>query len=74
MNTKLFSYAILTFSSGLSMWILAGLWHNLILPLVNQNIEAHHEGLVTMLIAYFILAFLMVYLFEISNKENKYLL
>lgn len=56
------------------MWILAGLWHNLLLPLVDKNAEAHHEGLVIMLIAYFILAFLMVYLFEISNKNNNYLL
>lgn len=74
MKSKIFRYFILTISSGLLMWILAGLWHNLILPLINKNVEAHHEGLIIMLIAYFILAFLMVYLFEKSFKKDKYLL
>ena len=59
-----------TIASGLGMWIIGGLWHNLILPNVNSNIEAHHEGIGIMLIAYFILAFLMTYLYSLVNKTN----
>ena len=58
-----------TILGGLSMWIVAGLWHNLILPIVNENMEAHHDGLVIMLISYFILALLMVYIFSLTRRE-----
>lgn len=62
---------IATLSSGLGMWIIGGLWHNLILPNVNSKIEAHHEGIGIMLIAYFCLSFLMVYLYlQINNKHT----
>ena len=64
------SLVIATLASGLGMWIIGGLWHNLILPSVNSNLEAHHEGIGIMLIAYFILAFLMVYLYSLVYKTN----
>ncbi len=54
---------IATAVGGLGMWIVAGLWHNLLLPLINDNATAHHEGLGIGLIAYFILSFLLVYLY-----------
>lgn len=60
-----------TLASGFGMWIAAGLWHNLILPTFNKNIEAHHNGLAIMLVAYFILALLMSYLYFISYKGGK---
>ena len=54
------------------MWIIAGLWHNLVLPSITENVEAHHEGIGIMLIAYFILAFLMSWLFTmiLTNISN----
>jgi len=55
------------------MWIVAGLWHNLLLPVIDKNVEAHHEGIGILLIAYFILAFLMVYLFELIQKKHHYI-
>ncbi len=59
-----------TIASGLGMWIIGGLWHNLVLPSVNSNVDAHHEGLGIMLIAYFILSLLMVYLYSFFSKTN----
>jgi len=59
-----------TTAAGFGMWITAGLWHNFVLPNVNKNIHPHHEGLGIMLIAYFILALLMTYLFSIMNKSK----
>jgi demethylmenaquinone methyltransferase/2-methoxy-6-polyprenyl-1,4-benzoquinol methylase len=64
-------WIISTIASGLGMWITGGLWHNLILPNITSNNEAHHEGLGITLIAYFILAFLMTFLFSrISKTDN----
>ena len=71
MKTKNFKILTSTIVGGLSMWILAGLWHNLILPTVNKNIHAHHEGIGILLIAYFILAFFMTYVYTLINKKNK---
>jgi len=59
-----------TIIGGLGMWIIGGLWHNLILPSVSSRAEAHHDGLAITLVAYFILAFLMTYLFSLINKSD----
>lgn len=56
------------------MWVVAGLWHNLILPNVNENIHPHHEGLGLLLVAYLILAILMAYLYLLSYKGQNPLL
>lgn len=53
------------------MWVIGGLWHNLILPFFYNNIQAHHEGLLLMLIAYCILAFLMAYIYSMSYVKDK---
>lgn len=60
MNFK--KLVIATLTGGFAMWTIGGLWHNLVLPSFNKNIQAHHEGLGITLIAYFILALLMVYI------------
>lgn len=60
-----------TLAGGLAMWITAGLWHNLILPAVNENIHAHHEGLAIGLIAYLILSFLMIYIYPMFWPGEK---
>lgn len=71
MKSKPLRLIIATLASGLGMWILAGLWHNLILPLLNENIHPHHEGIGVMLAAYLILALIMSYLYSIIFKGKK---
>ena len=56
--------------SGFGMWVVGGLWHNLILPSINENIKAHHDGFAITLIAYLILAFLMVIIFNIIERRD----
>ena len=53
---------------GFGMWVIAGLWHNLILPGIDSRVQAHHDGLALMLISYFILAFFIAYIYSISYK------
>jgi hypothetical protein len=62
-----------TLLSGIGMWILAGLWHNLIMPILDPKVTAHHDGLFLMLVSYFILSFLMVilYLQKTMTQENR---
>ncbi len=61
-----------TLICGFGMWILAGLWHNLVLPIFNNNIEPHHDGIGIMLISYFILSFFMSYLFIQLPESNNW--
>ncbi|CAD5257858.1 MULTISPECIES: hypothetical protein [unclassified Imperialibacter] len=58
--------------TGLGMWVVGGLYHNLILPTVNKDMHPHHEGLGTTLIAYFILAFLMTYIYSTTEGKNSW--
>jgi hypothetical protein len=60
-----------TLAGGLGMWVTAGLWHNMALPHLNKDIQPHHEGLGLMLIAYFILAGLMTYIYSLLNTSNE---
>lgn len=57
--------------SGFGMWIVAGLWHNLILPGLYVDTHATHEGIGLMLISYFVLAGFMVYLYPLIFIKNK---
>jgi len=70
-NTKPMRVLLSTLVGGFAMWFVGGLWHNLILPLINNNVEAHHDGLVIVLISYFVLAFLMSYIFSLSYQAGK---
>ncbi|MGE5777213.1 MAG: hypothetical protein ACM33V_13395, partial [Chloroflexota bacterium] len=67
--------AVTTLLGGFGMWILAGLWHNLIMPVLDPTITAHHDGLFLMLISYFLLSFLMaiLYLQRSRIQRNKVL-
>lgn len=56
-------------AGGFRMWVLAGLWHNLILPAVNKDVEALHDGLVLMFVAYLILSGLMTWFYTKIKKE-----
>lgn len=49
--------------SSISMWIIAGLWHNLIMPGLYAQSHASHDGIGLLFIAYLILALLMAYLY-----------
>ncbi|MBI5353020.1 MAG: hypothetical protein HZB50_10310 [Chloroflexi bacterium] len=60
-----------TLVGGFAMWVEGGLWHNLILPIFNSNVQAHHDGLVIVLISYFVLAFLMTYIFLFSYQTGE---
>lgn len=57
--------------SGLGMWVVAGLWHNMIMPRLYEDTHTNHEGIFIMLIAYFVLASFMVFLYPFLFKESK---
>lgn len=59
-----------TAAGGFGMWVVGGLWHNLLLPIINDQVMAHHDGLGIGLIAYLILAFLLTYLYLQSYKKR----
>lgn len=61
---------VASFISGVGMWVVGGLYHNLIMPAVNENKHPHHEGLGVTLIAYIILGILMSYFYH-NSKDNK---
>jgi hypothetical protein len=61
-----------TFIGGFIMWVTAGVWHNLIMANLYANVTAKHEGIGILLIAYFILAFFMAYLFPKFYQEGSY--
>ena len=60
-------FSIAALAGGLTMWIVAGLWHNLVLPAVDTHAEAHHQGLGIMLLSYIILGVLMTYIYSLVN-------
>ena len=67
-NRVLFQLITSTVLSGFIMWVVGGLYHNLIMPSINENIHPHHEGLGIALIAYILLGLLMSY-FYLNSKE-----
>ena len=71
MNIKSFSAA--TLSGAISMWLLAGLWHKLIMVrFYTRETEATHEGTGIILIAYLCLSLLMVYFYSKTCKGGKH--
>jgi len=52
------------------MWVSGGLYHNLIMPAVNENMHPHHEGLGIALIAYILLGLLMSYFYQNSKDSH----
>ena len=59
------------FTGGLGMWIVAGLWHNLIMANLYKDVQAAHEGIGLLLVAYLILAVFMAYLYPLIYKGEK---
>jgi hypothetical protein len=72
MDTKkyIFKMIIASFVSGFTMWVVGGLYHNLIIPAVNENMHPHHEGLGITLVAYILLGLLMSY-FYLNSKNSR---
>jgi len=60
-----------TLASGFGMWVVAGLWHNLVLPNINPKIHAEHDGIFIGLIAYILLALVMSYLYPFYAQKKK---
>lgn len=69
MHPKKFFAATLVTSAF--MWVVAGLWHNLVLPSLDAEKEAHHEGIGIMLVAYVVLSGLMASMYERSTLGRR---
>lgn len=70
-NRIIIQMSISSVLSGFIMWVVGGLYHNLILPAVDEQIHPHHEGLGITLVAYMLLGFLMSYFYQNSkDPEN----
>ena len=68
MNVK--KIVIATLLGGFVMWVVAGIWHNLIMAKLYEDTHATHEGIGILLTAYFILALFMSYLYPLIYKEE----
>lgn len=68
---KLLKFTIASVAGGFSMWVVAGLWHNLILPGLYEETHATHEGIGIMLIAYLVLGIIMSYMYPLGYKGGK---
>jgi hypothetical protein len=63
--------ALVAAVTGFAMWIVAGLWHNLVLPSLDAANEAHHTGLAVMLLAYVILGAFMTFLYHRVRRAQE---
>lgn len=68
-SVKKFIFAAV--ASGFGMWVVAGLWHNLVMPALYKDTHATHEGIGIMLIAYMVLGLLMAYIYPVGYKGGK---
>ena len=68
MKLNLRKLILSTLIGGLGMWIIAGIWHNLIMANLYKDVHATHEGLGVLLVAYFILALIMAYIYPLGYK------
>ena len=70
MNIKKFILATLT--GSMTMWILAGLWHELIMAkFYATETQATHEGTGIILLAYLALGVLMAYIYPLGYKGGR---
>jgi len=67
-------FLLSTLLSGFGMWVIAGVYHNLILPTLSEELKPHHEGLGIGLIAYFILALLITYVYQRFHRSSESIL
>ena len=67
-------FIISSVACGLGMWIVAGIWHNLIMAALYKETHATHEGVGIMLIAYLVLGVIMAYMYPLGYKGANHLL
>ena len=73
MNYKKFFIA--TFAGSITMWLTAGLWHEIIAAaFYSEETHATHEGTGIIFIAYLVLGLIMAYLYPKFSKGDKPLL
>ncbi|MDH5560591.1 MAG: hypothetical protein OEY59_07005 [Deltaproteobacteria bacterium] len=61
-----------TLASGVVMWGVAGLWHQVIMAQFYQNeTDATHEGTGVIFIAYLVLGLLMTYLYSSGKIQGR---
>ncbi len=66
-------FFLATFAGGIVMWGVAGLWHELVMAqFYTRQAHATHEGTGIILLAYLILAALMVYLYPRFSGSSRY--
>ena len=70
MKLKLKEILLAPLAGGFAMWVIAGLWHNLILPNLFPETHATHEGIFIGLIAYILLAGAMAYLYPFYMQKK----
>jgi len=64
--------SLATLGGTISMWLLAGLWHEVIMAsFYNTETHATHEGTWIIFLAYLILGLLMAYIFPLGYKGGK---
>ena len=61
-------------AGGFGMWLLAGLWHQVILVNFYAETGATHEGTLVIFFTYLFLGFLMAYMFPLGYKGGRPLL
>lgn len=70
MDRKKFLQA--TLAGGITMWILAGLWHELVMAsFYTSETHAKHEGIGIILLAYILLGLLMAYLYPLAYRGGQ---
>jgi hypothetical protein len=65
MSANLRKLGLATLTGGFGMWVVAGIWHNLIMASLYDDVHATHDGLGLLLVAYFVLAGFMAYLYPL---------
>ena len=70
MKVNLKKVLIATFTGGIGMWAVAGIWHNLVMANLYQSVQKH-DSIGLFLIAYLILGLLMGYMYPFGYKRGK---
>ena len=60
-----------TILGGFGMWVIAGVWHNLIMAKLYEDVHATHDAIGILLIAYLVLSLLMSHLYSIVFKGKR---
>jgi ubiquinone/menaquinone biosynthesis C-methylase UbiE len=61
-----------TLASTVVMWLLAGLWHMIIIPeFYDSGHKTNHEGTGIIIVAYLVLGFLMAYIYSLVIKNGR---